>query len=168
MLASGDVAPTAATLRAQDADAVLDHIGTGTQLIVPLANGEPTAVLDAIEAAVDTLQGVGVHQMHAIHDRPYMARYVGAAVFTAVAAAVYGGTTTSKIADGHAPADALASGFARVAIVMAVLSALGIPLAMAAKRMHSPKPKMVDYAAAAAAHTHTLPRPDPIPFMWAW
>src|SRR4029078_649427 len=71
-LASGGVAPTAATLRAQDADAVLAHIDTGTQLIVPLANGERTAVLDAIEAAVDTLHGVGVHQMHAIHDRPYM------------------------------------------------------------------------------------------------
>jgi EmrB/QacA subfamily drug resistance transporter len=94
-----------------------------------------------------------------------MARYVGAAVFTAVAAAVYGGTTTSKIADGHAPADALASGFERVAIVMAILSALGIPLALAAKRMHSPKPQMVDYAAAAIAHQHTLPRPSPIPFI---
>lgn len=94
-----------------------------------------------------------------------MARYVGAAVFTAVAAAVYGGTTTSKIADGHAPEDALASGFGRVAIVMAILSALGIPLALAAKRMRSPKPTMVDYASAAAAHTHTMPRPDPIPFV---
>jgi acyl-CoA hydrolase len=62
----------AATLRATDADAALAHIGAGTQLIVPLANGEPTAVLDAIEASVDTLQGVGVHQMHAIYDRPYM------------------------------------------------------------------------------------------------
>jgi hypothetical protein len=31
--------------------------------------------------------------------------------------------------------------------------------------MHSPKPKMVDYAAAAIAHQHTLPRPDPIPFV---
>lgn len=51
---------------------MLDHIGTGTHLIVPLANGEPTAVLDAIESGVDQLEGVGVHQMHAIHDRPYM------------------------------------------------------------------------------------------------
>jgi acyl-CoA hydrolase len=66
------VAPTAATLCAQDADAVRAHIGQGTQLIVPLANGEPTALLDAIEADVATLHGVGVHQMHAIHDRPYM------------------------------------------------------------------------------------------------
>ena len=66
------MARTVANLQAQDADAVLDHIGTGTQLIVPLANGEPTALLDAIEAGADRLVGVGVHQMHAIHDRPYM------------------------------------------------------------------------------------------------
>jgi len=59
--------------RAQATDAVLDHIGPGTQLIVPLANGEPTAVLDAIEAASSSLSGVGVHQMHALHDREYLA-----------------------------------------------------------------------------------------------
>ena len=53
-------------------DAVLEHIGPGTELIVPLANGEPTAVLDAIEAHADGLQGVKVHQMHAIHDRRYL------------------------------------------------------------------------------------------------
>ena len=56
---------------------VLEHIGTGTQLIVPLANGEPTAVLDAIEDAADTLSGVRVHQMHAIHERPYLAGTYG-------------------------------------------------------------------------------------------
>ncbi len=51
---------------------VLDLIGPGTQLIVPLANGEPTAVLDAIEAHADQLDGVRIHQMHALYDRPYM------------------------------------------------------------------------------------------------
>ncbi|NND73713.1 MAG: acetyl-CoA hydrolase/transferase family protein [Ilumatobacter sp.] len=55
---------------------VLDLIGHGTQLIVPLANGEPTAVLDAVEdaAAADPHRFVGVRvlQMHAIHDRPYL------------------------------------------------------------------------------------------------
>jgi acyl-CoA hydrolase len=59
------------------ADDVLNHIGVNTQLIVPLANGEPTAVLDAIEAAADTLSGVRVHQMHALHDRPYLAGAYG-------------------------------------------------------------------------------------------
>jgi acyl-CoA hydrolase len=52
--------------------AVLDHIGTGADIIVPLANGEPVALFDAIEANADRLEGVRVHQMHALHDRPYM------------------------------------------------------------------------------------------------
>ena len=55
---------------------VLKHIGPREQLIIPLANGEPTAVLDAIEAAAaedaDRFDEVRVHQMHAIHDRPYL------------------------------------------------------------------------------------------------
>jgi acyl-CoA hydrolase len=54
-------------------DDVLTHIAPGEELIVPLANGEPTAVMDAIEGHVDELEGVRVHQMHALHDRPYMA-----------------------------------------------------------------------------------------------
>jgi acyl-CoA hydrolase len=56
---------------------VLDHIGPRTELIVPLANGEPTCVLDSIEAVADRLDGVRVHQMHAIHDRPYLAGAYG-------------------------------------------------------------------------------------------
>jgi acyl-CoA hydrolase len=59
----------------QPAD-VLEHITPGTQIIVPLANGEPTAVIDAIEAAARAgdprIDEVRVHQMHAIHDRPYL------------------------------------------------------------------------------------------------
>ncbi|HTN81625.1 MAG TPA: acetyl-CoA hydrolase/transferase C-terminal domain-containing protein, partial [Acidimicrobiales bacterium] len=51
---------------------VLEHIGRGTDIIVPLANGEPVTLLDAIEAAADDLQGVRVHQMHVLHDRPYL------------------------------------------------------------------------------------------------
>ena len=51
---------------------VLEHIAPGTELIVPLANGEPTALMDAIEARASELDGVRVHQMHTIHDRPYL------------------------------------------------------------------------------------------------
>ncbi len=40
---------------ATTADAVLEHIGAGADLIVPLANGEPVTVLDAVEAAADEL-----------------------------------------------------------------------------------------------------------------
>src|SRR3954469_6048212 len=54
--------------------AVLDLVSDGDDLIVPLANGEPVAVLDAIEAgaAAKRFKGVRVHQMHAVHDRPYL------------------------------------------------------------------------------------------------
>jgi acyl-CoA hydrolase len=54
------------------ASAVLEHLGVGADVVVPLAVGEPVTVLDAIEAAGGTLQGVRVHQMHALHDRPYL------------------------------------------------------------------------------------------------
>jgi acyl-CoA hydrolase len=58
------------------ATAVLDHVGPGTQIVVPLANGEPTAVIDAIENAAASgdprIEGVRVHQMHALHDRRYL------------------------------------------------------------------------------------------------
>jgi acyl-CoA hydrolase len=53
-------------------DAVLAHVNDHDDLVVPLANGEPVALLDAIEAAASTLRGVRIHQMHALHDRPYL------------------------------------------------------------------------------------------------
>jgi acyl-CoA hydrolase len=55
--------------RAED---VLALIHDGDDLIVPLANGEPVSVLDAIEADARSFRGVRVHQMHALHDRPYL------------------------------------------------------------------------------------------------
>ena len=51
---------------------VLEHIGRSADLLVPLGNGEPVALLDAIEAGADQLEDVRVHQMHALHDRPYL------------------------------------------------------------------------------------------------
>jgi acyl-CoA hydrolase len=51
---------------------VLDHIGTGTDVILPLANGEPVGLLDVLERHQDQLEHVRVHQMHALHERPYI------------------------------------------------------------------------------------------------
>jgi acyl-CoA hydrolase len=53
-------------------EAVLDHIRPGTDIIIPLANGEPVALLDVIERAADGLERVRVHQMHSLRDRPYL------------------------------------------------------------------------------------------------
>jgi len=56
------------------AEAVLPHVRSHGHIIVPLANGEPVALLDAIDgaAADGTIEGVTVHQMHALRDRPYL------------------------------------------------------------------------------------------------
>lgn len=56
------------------AEAVLDHIVPGTNVVVPLANGEPVTVIAALDAAADSLRDVRVHQMHALHDHPYLHR----------------------------------------------------------------------------------------------
>ncbi len=57
---------------AGSAEDVLHSIEDGADLIVPLANGEPVSVLDAIEAHATRWTGVRIHQMHALHDRPYL------------------------------------------------------------------------------------------------
>jgi EmrB/QacA subfamily drug resistance transporter len=102
---------------------------------------------------------VPVEQVGAASGISNMARYVGAAVFTSIAAAVYGSVSSDRVAAGESPADALATGFSRVALVMAIISALGIPLALTAGRHRPATPSTVDYVAAATAHSHTMPRP---------
>ena len=52
------------------ADAVVEHVRG--DVIVPLGNGEPVTLLDAIEAHAAELGDVRIHQMHALHDRPYL------------------------------------------------------------------------------------------------
>jgi acyl-CoA hydrolase len=51
---------------------VLPLLEDHADLIVPLANGEPVSVLDVIEAGASRFHGMRVHQMHALHDRPYL------------------------------------------------------------------------------------------------
>ena len=44
-------------------------VADGADLIVPLANGEPVSVIDAVEANAHRWTGVKIHQMHALRDR---------------------------------------------------------------------------------------------------
>jgi acyl-CoA hydrolase len=55
-----------------EASAVLNHIEAGADVIVPMANGEPVGLLDLLEAEHERLSAVRVHQMHALHPRPYI------------------------------------------------------------------------------------------------
>lgn len=53
-------------------DAVLDHVGPGANVVVGAANGEPVALVDALEAAGERLQDVRLHQMLAMRRRRYI------------------------------------------------------------------------------------------------
>lgn len=54
------------------ADALADAMPAGAHLVVPIANGEPVHLLDALEARAERLSDVRIHQMHVLRDRPYL------------------------------------------------------------------------------------------------
>jgi Na+/melibiose symporter-like transporter len=86
-----------------------------------------------------------------------MARYVGAAVATALAATIYGTVIANQTDRGASGGDALASGLAAASWMMAVFSFLGVLMALVIARHRAAQGTLEDAAAAAAAHTHTLP-----------
>lgn len=51
---------------------VLDYIEPGADLIMPNANGEPARLIDVLEEHAEELQGVRIHQMHALRERRYI------------------------------------------------------------------------------------------------
>ncbi|WP_028642334.1 MFS transporter [Nocardioides sp. URHA0020] len=86
-----------------------------------------------------------------------MARYVGAAVATALAATLYSNVTAGRIADGDAADVALAAGLSTTAWVMAALSLSGVVMAVLMGRHREPRGTLGDSVAAAASSAHTLP-----------
>ncbi len=50
----------------------MEHVHPVSELIVPLANGEPRALMDVIETNAAAFERVTVHQMHTLHDRGYL------------------------------------------------------------------------------------------------
>jgi hypothetical protein len=86
-----------------------------------------------------------------------MARYVGAAVATALAASINGSVIASQTANGQSGADALAAGLATASWVMAIFSAAGVLMAVLMARHRAAQGTLHDAAASAAAVSHTLP-----------
>ena len=87
-----------------------------------------------------------------------MARYVGAAVATALAATIYGGVIADRTAQGQPQGDALASGLAAASWVMAAFSLAGVVMAVVMGRHQAARGTLQDAAAAAASATClTLP-----------
>lgn len=121
---------------------VLIAVGMG------MSNGPASAASTACVPANQVGEASGVSNM---------ARYVGAAVATALAATVYSSVATSRVDDGHSAADALTSGLQATGWVMAAISLAGVVMAVLMGRHPGPTGTLEDAAAAAAAHTHTLP-----------
>jgi hypothetical protein len=86
-----------------------------------------------------------------------MARYVGAAVATALAATIYGTVTADRTVAGLPYPDALSDGLALASWTMALFSLAGVAMAVLMGRHRAARGTLADSAAAAAAHTHTLP-----------
>ena len=113
-----------------------------------LSNGPATSASTACVPAQQVGSASGVSNM---------ARYVGAAVFTAIAASVYSSVITDKTDAGESHADALAAGLGAASWVMVAFSLAGVAMAVVMGRHRAASGTVADSAAAAAAHTHTLP-----------
>ena len=53
-------------------DALIGSLPSDSDIVVPIANGEPVQLLDALEDRADRLEAVRIHQMHALRDRRYL------------------------------------------------------------------------------------------------
>ncbi len=99
---------------------------------------------------------VSADQVGAASGISNMARYVGAAVMTAIVAAIYVGVSSDRLDAGNPTGDALAAGLSRSAIAMAIISALSVVLIRWVVGK-PPRPEAIHVAAAAASTSHTLP-----------
>ena len=94
-----------------------------------------------------------------------MARYVGAAVATALAATVYGSVAANHEGDGASTASSLAAGLGAASWLMAALSIVGVAIALVViARYKSGRGlnTLDDVLAAAASSVHTIPPPTAI------
>ena len=130
---------------------VLPLIGIAVGL--GFANGPASSASTAAVPADEVGQASGISNM---------ARYVGGALAVAAAATVSTAVTDSHRADGEAAADALAAGLSRAALLLAIMSGLGVALALLMGRRRPGRPRPVDRSAAAsAAAAHTIPIQSP-------
>ncbi len=67
-------APTVSAMSVREGrpEDVLDLVRPGDDLVVAMANGEPAAAIDALEREHRRLDGVRIHQMHAMRPRPHI------------------------------------------------------------------------------------------------
>ena len=116
-----------------------------------LSNGPSSSAATASVPAAQVGEASGVSNM---------ARYVGAAVATALAATIYAQVTANQQADGASAADALSSGLGAASWLMAVFSLFGVVMVVVfIVRIPSGEGHgtLDDVMAAAASAVHTVP-----------
>ncbi|MFD6324776.1 MFS transporter [Streptomyces sp. NPDC058442] len=86
-----------------------------------------------------------------------MARYIGAAAFTAAVATVNATVGESRRSEGGGAADALAAGLSSACLLLTVASGVGMLLSVLAIRARRRRVGPGAYGAAAASHAHTIP-----------
>jgi len=118
-----------------------------------LANGPASSASTAVVSPAELGQASGISNM---------ARYVGGSLAVAAAATISTAVTGAHRESGASAADALAAGLSRAAVLLAIMSALGVTLALLMARHRAQPTRAVHRAAAAAATTHTMPT-EPVP-----
>jgi EmrB/QacA subfamily drug resistance transporter len=113
-----------------------------------LANGPASSASTSSVSPDEVGQASGISNM---------ARYIGGSLAVAAAATVSTAVTDNHREAGASPADALAAGLSRAAILLALMAAAGIALAVLMRRYRAARPRAIDRAAAAAVTTHTIP-----------
>ena len=113
-----------------------------------LSNGPASSASTACVSANQVGSASGVSNM---------ARYVGAAVATALAASIFGSVIADRTAEGQSAADALASGLGAASWVMAFFSFAGVVMAVVMRKHQAALATRGDAGSAAAAHSMTLP-----------
>jgi EmrB/QacA subfamily drug resistance transporter len=113
-----------------------------------LSNGPASSAATAAVPANQVGEASGVSNM---------ARYVGAAVATALAASIYSSVIGRQTAAGADAAEALSAGLGTASWVMAIFSVAGVVMAVVMGRHRPARGTLHDAAASAAAVSHTLP-----------
>jgi MFS family permease len=135
---------------------------TYAAFVAPLAVGAVGLGLANGPASSASTSSVPPDQVGQASGISNMARYIGGSLAVAAVAAVFSAVTAAHRAAGSAPADALATGLSRSAILIALMSAAGVALALLLRRHRSTRTEAVHRAAAAALTAHTIPvRPVP-------
>ena len=122
----------------------------GIAIGLGLANGPASSASTSAVANDQVGQASGISNM---------ARYVGGSLAVAAAATIFSAVTERQSQAGLAAADALATGLARAALFLTIMSAAGVGLALFVGPHRPAKPRAVDLSAAAASSTHTIPTP---------